>query len=78
MKTIIIIESAKELIDFANPTRIEGDTEPFLDGGQLIFDQEFLHVTLTATDKFELSPKVCPFEILKELARRCHLVAKFE
>ena len=47
MKTINIIKTAKELIDFAKPTRTKGDISPFLGAAaKLIFENNYQYIQL--------------------------------
>ncbi len=71
MKTVIIIETAEELVKFANPSRGEGDTMPFIQKGKLVFENSMDRVRLEATG-FEMED-VTPEAVLTVLAKHCHL-----
>ncbi len=74
MKTIIVIETAKELINFACPNRITGDKTPFLGNKvTLVFEHTMSCVKLEGAEGFELGIDITAESILKELARRAHL-----
>ena len=75
MKTIILIESAEELIKFANPTRREGDKTPFLgSSGTIVFENNMDTVQLQGVDGFELSEKIKTEDIIKCMARSANLL----
>ena len=76
MKTIIVIESAEELLDFANPNRMERDIRPFLGSeAELVFEQfevnEFGEARLEAPG-FDMKG-VTTEDIIIELAKRANL-----
>lgn len=72
MKTIIVIETAEELVSFANPNRVEGDKDPFLGPNpKLIFENDYHYIRLEA-DGFELSQGVRVEDVLKELAKEAN------
>jgi len=74
MKTIILIETAEELLKFANPNRTKGDTIPFLgNNAKLIFENNFATIRIEGTDNFELSEKITFEAILKEFAKTSNL-----
>lgn len=74
MKTLIIIETAEELVKFANPNRIEGDATPFLgSGAKLVFENDFAHITLAGAKGFELAANISLTGILIALAIECNL-----
>ena len=65
MKTIIVIETAKELFEFACDVRSEGDTMPFLGNkAKLIFENNMENVSLEGVDGFELSDSLRPMDII--------------
>lgn len=55
MKTVIIIESAEELLECANPTRekVVGDKTPYLGDGKLVFEE---HMKLVRLESEGFSP----------------------
>lgn len=76
MKTVIVIETAKELLDFANPVKAKGDKTPFLGPeAELVFEQfevnEFGDATLNAPG-FDMKG-VTTEDIIIELAKRANL-----
>ena len=74
MRTVIIVETAQELIDFANPKRQEGSRMPFLGpDAKLVFDNNMDTVKLQGTKDIELSDKISFENIFKEMAKRLHL-----
>ena len=76
MKTINIIETAKELIDFAKPTRTKGDISPFLGAAaKLIFENNYQYIQLQGAEGFQLSEKITIEDILKKALRRHNLEA---
>lgn len=71
MKTIILIETAQELLKFANPNRIEGVKIPFLgNNAKLVFENNFETVRIEGAGNFELSEKITFEDILKEFAKK--------
>lgn len=74
MKTLIIIETAEELVKFANPIRVGDDKTPFLgNSAKLVFENDFTHITLGGAKEFELAPNISLAEILKAFAKKCNL-----
>jgi hypothetical protein len=74
LKKIILIETAKELIDFANPKRQEGDKMPYLGSdAKLVFKNNMGYIELQGAENIELSSKISFDDIFREMAKRLHL-----
>ena len=69
MKTLIVIETAKELLKFACKVRPKGDDTPMLpDSATLVFENELQSVRLEQCQGFVLSDDVMAYDIIEELA----------
>jgi len=70
MKTLIVIESADELIQLANPNRNEGDKRPFLPpaSSKLVFENCLGRVTLEA-EGFVLANHVTSEDVIRALVK---------
>ena len=76
MKTIIIIETVTELLEFANPHRQEGDTTPFLGNkAALIFENDMATIRLEGAAGFELAASITIEDIIKVMAKEHYLSA---
>lgn len=78
MKTVIIIESAEELIKFAHRVRAQNDTEPFLPSdAQIVFENDYTTVQLQNCEGFQLSETVGVTAVIQALTRhaglKCHI-----
>lgn len=74
MKTIIVIETAAELLKFAEPTRTSGDKIPFLGSDAiLVCENDMGYIHLTGVEGFELAKDISIEDIIKEMAKKCHL-----
>jgi hypothetical protein len=72
MKNIILIETAEELMKFANPAN---DKEPFFLGenAMLVFENDMKHVLLQNAPGFQLSSEITAISIIEKMASNCHL-----
>lgn len=78
MKNLILIETAKELIEFANRNRSHSDDQPCLPmGAKLSFHSIHPHVRLEA-DGFVLDKSVTHKEVIAALTRATGLVVEFK
>lgn len=74
MKTLTVIESAKELFDFANRTRPVDDDTPWLPAdATLVFENNMKTVQLQKAGDFVLSDEVNATEIISEAIKRSDL-----
>ena len=71
MKTIIVIESVKELLEFACDVRMEGDKRPFIrPGAKLVFENNMETLRLVNAPGFELSEEVKPVDVIRAAIKR--------
>jgi len=73
VKTIIVIESVKELLEFACDVRMEGDKRPFIrPGAKLVFENNNNMETLRLVNApgFELSEEVKPVDVIRAAIKR--------
>ena len=71
MKNIILIETAEELIKFANPAN---GKEPFLgENAMLVFENNMKNVFLQNAPGFQLSSEITAISIIEKLASNCQL-----
>ena len=69
MKTLIVIETAKELLKFACKVRAKGDNTPILpESATLVFENDFTVVQLQQCPGFVLSDDIMAYDIIEELA----------
>ena len=74
MKTLIVIETAKELLKFACKVRPKGDDTPMLpDGATLVFENELQSVRLEQCQGFVLSDDIIAEDIIEELTHAAFL-----
>ena len=74
MKTLIVIETAKELLKFACKVRAKGDDTPILpEGATLVFKNELQSVRLEQCQGFVLSDDIMAEDIIEELVHAAFL-----
>jgi len=73
MKTIIVIESTKELLEFASHNRMAGDDSPSMSTDSTLIFENCYDIVRLESEGFELSDKVTPAIIIEALAKRAGL-----